>query len=82
MLNGEKNLTLAEIEQRYPCQWVLWEETAWDAQGNPLRGAIRAHSVNRADLLAPLHKLHKRVSMKTFVFYTGDLVPANVSVVL
>jgi hypothetical protein len=82
MVNGDKNLTLPEIEQQYPRQWVLVEETAWDKQGNPLRGAIRAHSVNRADLLAPIRKLHKRAPVKTFIFYTGDLVPANVTVVL
>lgn len=82
-MDKEKELTLVEVEQRYPDQWVLVEETAWDEQGNPVRGIIRAHSVNREDLSAPLQEIHEdRPHVKTFIFYTGDKIPENVTVVL
>ena len=50
-------LTLAEIARRYPDQWVLVEETAWDAQGHPRRGIVHAASRQRAALWAPLQVL-------------------------
>lgn len=56
----ERELALTEIEQRYPDQWVLVEETAWEGLGNPLRGIVRACSMNRGDLSASLQQLHKR----------------------
>lgn len=81
-MGKEKELTLAKVEQRYPHQWVLVEETAWDKRGNPVRGVVRAHSTNRGDLSAPLQEIHKQAHVKTFIFYTGDMVPENVTVVL
>ncbi len=78
----ERELTLEEIERRYPDQWVLVEETAWDEQGNPKRGLLRAHSENREDLQGPLKELHKRPGVKTFLFYTGDKIPEDLTVVL
>jgi len=81
MDNGNE-LTLAEIEQRYPDQWVFIEETAWDEQGNPVRGIVRAYSANREDLSVPLKAIHQRTRVKTFVFYTGDKIPEHLTVVL
>ena len=75
-------LTLEEVEQRYPDQWVLVEETAWDAQGHPTGGIVRAASVHRRDLRGPLHVSHQRAQVKTFIFYTGDKIPADLTVVL
>ena len=49
-MKTEKKLTVAEIEQLYPNRWVLVEETAWDEQGNPLRGVVRTQSEKREDL--------------------------------
>ena len=82
MNNGQQEFTLVEIEQRYPHQWVLVEETAWNKHGDPLRGIVRAHGVHRTEVSGPLQKLHKKSSVKTFVFYTGTVIPENVTVVL
>ena len=82
MDNGQQDFTLAEIEQRYPQQWVLVEETAWNKHGNPLRGIVRAHGVTRTEISGLLQKLHKKAAVKTFVFYTGMMIPENVTVVL
>jgi hypothetical protein len=81
-MNEEKELTLVEIEQQYPHQWVLVEETVWDKRGVPLRGIVRAYSETRGDLNTPLQELHKQARVKTFVFYTGELVPKDMTVVL
>ena len=78
----ERELTLPEVERLYPDQWVLMEETAWDEKGNPERGLVCAHSVNREDLEGPLKELHKRPGIKTFIFYTGEKVPQDLSVIL
>lgn len=82
MNNGQHEFTLAEIEQRYPQQWVLVQETAWNKHGDPLRGIVRAHGVDRTAMSGLLQKLHKKGSVKTFVFYTGTVIPENVTVVL
>jgi len=82
VMDKEKELTLAEIERHYPHQWVLVEEIAWDKQGVPLRGIVRAHSKERRDLSAHLQALHKQMPVKTFVFYTGEVIPKDVTVVL
>jgi len=71
----EKELTLSEIERRYPDQWVLIEETAWDEKGNPERGFVRAHSVNREGLEGPLKELHKRLGIKTSYSIPGKRFP-------
>ena len=74
--------TFAEIAHRYPDQWVLVEETAWDAQGHPRRGIVHAASRQRAALYAPLQVCHQRPQVTTFIFYTGDPIPTHLTVVL
>ena len=78
----ESALPLADIEQGYPNQWVLVEETAWDAHGYPLAGIVRAASAQRDALQEPLHRCHQRPQVKTFIFYTGDKIPTNLTVLL
>ncbi len=77
-----RDMTLEEIERRYPDRWVLVEETAWDEGGNPIRGILHAHSDRREDLEEVLRKLHQRPGVKTFIFYTGDKIPEDLIVVL
>lgn len=77
-----RELTLAEIEQHYPHKWVLVEETAWDKQGNPVRGIVRAHNTNRRELNVALQEIHKQSQVKTFIFYTGEKIPEDLVVVL
>ena len=42
-------LPIEEIVRRYPNQWVLVEDTAWDTHGHPTAGLVRAASVARGD---------------------------------
>ena len=75
-------LTIPEIEHCYPDQWVLVEETAWDVQGHPSCGIVRATSGQRDDLRAPLQALHQRPQVKTFIFYTGEQISADLTAVV
>jgi hypothetical protein len=78
----EQELPLARINQLYADCWVLVEETAWDRRGNPLRGIVRAHSVNRDEISACRQEIHKNPGVITFVFYTGDVIPKGVTFIL
>jgi len=82
MGTNQHELPITEIVHRYPDQWVLVEETAWDSRGHPVSGIVRAASVQRDDLRAPLQALHQRSQVKTFIFYTGEQIPADLTVVL
>jgi hypothetical protein len=79
---NQQDLSISEIEQRYPEQWVLLEETRWDTHGNPTGGIVKAASIQRGDLRVPLQECHKQPRVKTFVFYTGDKIPADITVIL
>lgn len=71
------------IEQRYPGEWVLVEETAWDEYGNPTRGVVIVHSPDRAALVKPTRNVHRRKpGIKTFAFYAGPKIPEGLVVIL
>ena len=75
-------LPLAEIVRRSPNQWVLVEETAWDTRAYPTAGIVRAASATRGDLREPLRRCHHDKSVETFLFYTADPIPTDLTVVL
>lgn len=82
-MNQMSEQTLVEIETRYPGQWVLIEETAWDDRGNPLRGVVVAHNSDRKSLVEATRTIHvRKPGAKTFTFYTGVKIPEGVTVIL
>ncbi len=82
-MTSEKNLTLDELETQYAHEWVLVQETEWDAQGNPTRALMVAHDVERANLVQAARSLHKKSKkIKTFTFYAGPKLPEGLVVVL
>jgi len=82
MASSTEVLSMAEIIVRYPEQWVLVEETAWDQEALPTAGIVRAVSAVRGALRAPLHQCHRDPTVKTFLFYTGDPIPPDLTVLL
>ena len=52
-MSKKQELTLEEIEGRYVGEWVLVEETAWDEQGNPTKGVVVAHGLDRETIVEP-----------------------------
>jgi len=82
-MTKNQELTLEEIEGHYVGEWVLVEETAWDEQGNPIKGLVIAHSFDREAIVEPTSRLHlQKPGVKTFVFYAGPKVPEGLVVVL
>jgi len=82
LMNGQREIRLTEIERLYPNQWVLVEETKWDDYGNPVRGIVRAHQPKRKNLDSLVKEIHLAGKAKTFVFYTGELIPEDLSLAL
>jgi len=82
-ISKKQELMLKEIEGRYVGEWVLVEETAWDEQGNPTKGVVVAHGLDREKIVEPTSRLHiQKPGVKTFVFYDGPKVPEGLVVVL
>jgi hypothetical protein len=78
-----KILTVAEIEQAYPDEWVLIEITRDAKDYRRRRGRLLVHSRDRADLKEAYQRFraenpHKR----TFWLFTGEIVPEGVVVIL
>ena len=68
--------TLETIEHIYHEQWVLVKETEWDKRGNPIKGIVIVHSVERDTLVQPCIQLHdQEPDVKIYVFYAGNVVP-------
>jgi hypothetical protein len=78
----QSEIPLDEIAQHYPDQWVLVEETRWNAQSYPTHGIVCAASTQRRELRATLHACHQLAQVKTFIFYTGDKISTHLTVVL
>jgi len=75
--------TLEAIENNYHDQWVLVKETEWDKRGNPLKGVLIAHGVERDALTEPCIQLHdQEPDVKTYAFFAGDIVPEGTVVLL
>lgn len=72
-------MTLEEIKQRYPNEWVLIEFSKLDETLEPLEGTVIAHAASHDVILAELAKYtSKRLAIK----YTGEDVPVDVSYAL
>ena len=78
----QKPSRCGKIVRRYPNQWVLVEETAWDPHRHPTAGMVRAASVTRGDLREPVRRCHHDRAVTTFLFYTGEPISTDLTVVL
>lgn len=77
MRNG--TLTLAEIETRYPSEWVLVDKPQTDSALNILGGTVVFHSHDRDEVY---RKAIELPAPKYFtVVYTGRM-PENTAIVL
>lgn len=82
-LESAAELTLEAIEEMHPDTWVAVEETAWDDQDEPISGIVVAHSSNRDDLSDAIHRFRqKKPQAILYVFYTGQLIPEGVMVMV
>ncbi len=71
----DESLAVAEIEWRYPDEWVLLEITQEHKRHERIKGRLLAHSKHRDDLAEPYRRFradHPRT--QTYQFFTGDIV--------
>jgi hypothetical protein len=71
-------LTLDEMKQHYPNEWLLIDCTELDENLNIIRGKILAHSSHKEDLYQPLSSTH---ATTTAIEYTGD-IPEDLALML
>lgn len=71
-------LSLTEMQQRFPGQWVLVSSPRFDRQGRLRSGAVLAHSANRDEVYERLRETEARF---VNVEYMGE-VPSDLGVAL
>ena len=74
----KKTLTMEEIKQHYPEQWVLIAYTKLDENLEVLRGQVVAAAANREEIY---HKLKDTPENKIAIRFTGE-PPADVAYLL
>jgi hypothetical protein len=75
--------TVAEIERRYPDEWVLLEITRDHKHHPQVVGRLLAHSPNRADLDEPYERFRvEHPRGRIYEFFTGDVVAEGIVAVL
>ncbi|MBA3331391.1 MAG: hypothetical protein H0T39_11105 [Actinobacteria bacterium] len=84
MVRNSEVDTVADIERRYPDEWVLVEIVRDHKDHSRVAGRLLAHSSDRADLDEPYRRFRaEQPRTRVYQFFTGDVVAdAGFSVVL
>ncbi|MDM8531018.1 hypothetical protein QUF63_07585 [Anaerolineales bacterium HSG25] len=76
-------LTIEEVKEQYPDEWVAIEITEFDQQNKPQKGIVIAHSVHRDDIVEPTRELYQqKPDVKTYTFFAGPPIPEGVVFIL
>jgi hypothetical protein len=76
-------LTIEEIRQRYPDEWVCLEVTQEDEMGQPLAGRLIVHSREKRRVVQAAKAFRdEHPKARGFLFYTGELIPEGQVVIL
>jgi hypothetical protein len=76
-------VTVAEVEQRHPDEWVLLEITEDHRDPMKVKGRLIAHSANRDDIDEPYARLRaERPKAHTYEFFTGDVIPRDMDAIV
>ena len=70
---------IAEEAKRYKDEWLLFEVTELDEIDRPVKGRLLFHGTSREELHCEAMK-HRDVD--NYAFFTGDIAPPNMVVVL
>jgi hypothetical protein len=71
-------LTLAEIEERYPSEWILVGDPEFDEHLQVVRGAVLFHSKDRDEMYRKDGELHPHSAA---YLYTGKM-PEGTAIIL
>jgi hypothetical protein len=75
--------TVVEIRQQYPDEWILLEIVRDRKNTERVAGRVLAHSPNRDDMDEPFRRFRaEHPTARVYEFFTGDVVPEGVVVVL
>ena len=80
---AEGILSMPEIEDRYPSEWVLVNVTKADKVRGPLLGRVLAHSRRRQDLVE-INRVfcEQNPRSMSYVFYAGPVAPEGYTVIV
>ena len=79
----QSEMTVREAGSRFADRWVLMRVTALDRHGNPDRGIVVRHSGEREALTGPVMRMHRQdPQARSYIFFTGDVMPENAVVML
>jgi hypothetical protein len=73
-----EQLTIQQMREQYPDQWLLLASVETDAELNVLRGEVLAHSPSRDDIYG---QLLVTKGERLAIEYTGD-IPEDLAVML
>jgi hypothetical protein len=77
----EENLTIAEVIQQHPDEWLLFEVLERNAQDLPTQGRLLYHGKNR-DALHAVAMEKRSHEHSLLIRYSGDPCPPDAVVVL
>jgi len=80
MAEMQSELTLEEIEARYPEEYILVDVTELDG-GEPIRGIVIDHGPEREPLERRREQEWEKMSCP-YLFFNGPLIPEDTIVVL
>ena len=82
-MENQRNLTVEEIKQRYPDEWICLEVTEEDEAGLPLAGRLIDHGREKRRVLKAAKAFRvENPQARGFLFYTGELIPEGQVVIL
>ena len=80
---SDVSLTIQDLENRFPNEWVLVEVTKTDKIRGPLFGRVLAHSHRRQDLVEINRAFCERNPRRmTYVFFAGPVAPEDYTVIV
>ena len=80
---SEGTLSIQEIEDRFPNEWVLVDVTKADKLRGPLLGRVLAHSHRRQNLVEINRAFCEHNPRKmSYVFFAGPVAPEGYTVIV
>jgi hypothetical protein len=75
---SEPYLTMAEIEAKYPNQWVLLDKPTLGRSEKITGGHVVAHCADRAEFVRRFEEIVDSLSDRIASWYTGSFPPEEV----
>ena len=75
-------LTLEQIQDRYPDEWVCTEVIKENEDAQPTAGRVIAHSPEKTEVIEAASKFRtQNPQCRGFLFFTGELIPKGMVIV-